>query len=267
MITIDNYDDYRAHMRAFKKKKLNLVTVVSRGGLGKTFISEEELMEEAPLVFSGHVTPMSLYMALYERNQEEQDFVVVFDDVDALLLNKTNVALLKQICDTREVKTVKYFTSSPTLRSAGIPLEFETRCKVLMLMNTLNPEDLNMKALMTRSHLINFKPSDMEVLDNMKTFATDEAILKFIEIYAPFSTALNLRCYKRAVELKESQLDWKRSIVDDLNVDSHLLEIHNLLLKYKSDKDREHKFSGGRATYYRKKKLLISKNPQLAKHK
>jgi len=265
MIIIDNYDDYRAHMRAFKKKKLNLVSVVSRGGLGKTFISEDELMEEAPLVFTGHVTPMSLYMTLYERNCEEQDFIVVFDDVDALLLNKTNVAILKQVCDTRETKTVKYFTSSPTLRSNQIPQEFETRCKVLMLMNDLNPEDSNLKALMTRSHLINFKPSDMEVLDNMKTFADDKAILKFIEIYAPFSSSLNLRCYKRAVELKDSGLDWKRSIVDDLQVDSHLLEIHNLILKYKANKERELKFSGGRATFYRKLKILLSKNPQLAK--
>jgi len=260
MIEIDKYEDYRAHMRAFKKKKLNLVTVVSRGGLGKTFISEEELLEEAPLIFSGHVTPMALYQALYTKSLEEKDFIVIFDDVDSLLLNKTNVAILKQVCDTREMKTVKYFSSA---LSAGIPNEFETSCKVLMLMNNLNPEDANMKALMTRSHLINFKPSDLEVLNNMKTFATDKQILNFIEIYAAFSSSLNLRCYKRAAELKDSGLNWKRSIVNDLDVDEQLLEVHELLLKYKTNIEREKRFSGGRATFYRKQKLLLSKNPML----
>lgn len=265
MIIIDNYADYRAHMRAFKAKKLNLLTVVSRGGLGKTFIAEEELMEEAPLIFTGHVTPLSLYKTLYERSLEEKDFIVIFDDVDALMLNKTNVALLKQICDTRETKTIKYFTASKML--GDTPPEFETKCKVLMLMNDMKPEDKNIQALMTRSHLISFIPPDTEVLDNMKQFGKDKAILDFIGIYAAFSTALNLRVYSRAVELKNSKLNWKKSIVNELNVDSQLLEIHDLLLKYKSDKEREPMFSGGRATYFRKKKLLLSKNPQLAKLK
>ena len=265
MIIIKNYDNYRAHIKAFKKKKLNLLTIVSRGGLGKTFISEEELIEEAPLVFTGHVTPMSLYKALYAKSQEEEDFIVVFDDVDTLMMNKTNVALLKQVCDTREVKTIKYFTASPMLGST--PPEFETKCKVLMLMNDLNPDDNNMKALMTRSHLIHFLPPDVEILRNLRTFGNDRKVLEFIKIYTPFSTALNLRVYKRAIELKESGLDWKKSIISDLNVDQHLLEIYNLLQTYKTDKERELKFSSGRATYYRKKKFLISKNPQLSKHK
>ena len=249
-------------MKAFKQKKLNLLTVVSRGGLGKTFISEDELMEEAPLIFTGHVTPMAMYKALYERSYEEKDVIVVFDDVDALMLNKTNVALLKQICDTRETKTVKYFTSSGML--GDIPREFETKCKVLMLMNDVKPEDRNLKALMTRSHLVHFVPEDTEILSNMKEFGEDKAILDFIEIYASFSTSLNLRCYKRAVELKDSGLDWKTSIVNDLNVDLHFLEIHKLLKKYKTNKEREKHFSESRATYYRKLKYLLSKNPQLA---
>lgn len=263
MINIKTYEEYREYMQAFKLKKLNLLTVVSRGGLGKTFISEEELMTEAPLVFTGHVTPMAMYKALYERTREEDDVIVIFDDVDALMLNKTNVALLKQLCDTRETKTIRYLTSSGQLN--GIPREFDTRCKVLMLMNDLQPEDLNLRALMTRSHLVNFVPEDTEILDNLKTFGKDKEILDFIHVYAPFSSALNLRCYVRAVELKESKLDWKMSIVNDLKVDPQLLEIHKLLKKYKTNIEREKHFSESRATFYRKLKYLLSKNPQLAK--
>lgn len=263
MINIKTYDQYREYMQAFKLKKLNLLTVVSRGGLGKTFISEEELMTEAPLVFTGHVTPMALYKSLYERTREEDDVIVIFDDVDALMLNKTIVSLLKQICDTRETKTVRYLSTSGQL--GDVPREFDTRCKVLMLMNDLRPEDPNLKALMTRSHLVNFIPKDTEILDNLKTFGTDKEILNFIEIYAPYSSALNLRCYVRAVELRESKLDWKTSVINDLDVDVQLFEVHNLLKKYKTQAEREKHFSMSRAHYYRTLKNLLSKNPALAK--
>lgn len=260
MIEVNNYKEYRKYMAAFKSKQLNLLVVVSRGGLGKTFISEEELMEEAPLIFTGHVTPMSMYKELYLRHQEEQDFLVIFDDVDALMMNKTNIALLKQLCDTREVKQLKYSTTAKTLNA---PTEFETRCKVLMLMNDLRPEDPNLKALMSRSHLINFTPPDIEILNNIKTFGDDKEILDFISLYAHFSKKLNLRVYKRALELKEAKLDWHSTVINELEVDPYLLEVYQLLTKYKTDKERDIKFSGGRATYYRKKKLLLSKNPQL----
>lgn len=263
MIKINNYSDLRSHFEAFKEKQLNLVTVVSRGGLGKTFIAEETLIEEAPLVFSGHVTPLSLYSTIFERTQEEQDVLIIFDDVDALMSNRSNVALLKQLCDTRDTKTVKYFSTSPILSTKGIPAEFETNCKVLMLMNSLKEEDPNMKALLTRSHHLQFEPSDKEILKTLKTFANDKEILKFLEIYVPFSTSLNFRVYKRADELKRSGLDWHSSIVDDLHVDPQLLEIYQLIKKYKTDKERERAFSDSRATYFRKKKYLLSKNPQL----
>jgi len=263
MINITTYNEYREYMQAFKMKKLNLLTVVSRGGLGKTFISEDELMMEAPLVFTGHVTPMALYRALYLRSLEEKDVIVIFDDVDALMQNKTTVSLLKQICDTRETKTVRYLSTSGML--GDIPREFDTNCKVLMLMNDLKPEDLNLKALMTRSHLVNFIPQDVEVLNNLRTFGTDKEILNFIEIYAPYSSALNLRCYVRAVELKNSKLDWKISIINDLQVDAHLFEVHKLLKKYKTNAEREKHFSMSRAEYYRTLKTLLSKNPALSK--
>lgn len=261
MITIKTYKDYRDVMKAFKRKKLNLLTIVSRGGLGKTFISEEELMDEAPLIFTGHVTPLSLYKTVYTRSQEEKEFIIIFDDVDTLMSNATNVSLLKQICDTRETKIVKYFTTSPMIGT--IPHEFETNCKVLMLMNNLKPDDTNLQALMTRSHLMHFIPEDIEVLNNIKTFANDKIILDFIEIYASFSNSLNLRCYKRAEELKRAGLNWQSSIINDLKVDPDLLEIHKLLTKYKTNTEREKHFKGSRMTFYRKLKILVSKNQQL----
>ncbi len=260
MITIKKYDNLFEYMKAFGEKKLNLLIVVSRGGLGKTFIAEEALTEHGPITFTGHVTPLGMYKELNQRNKEEKDFIVIFDDVDTLMLNKTNVALLKQLCDTREDKTIRYFTTSPILRD--LPTEFETSCKVLMLMNDIKTEDKNLNALLTRAHFINFDPPDTEVIRYMKTFGTDKEILDYIELFAPFSKTLNLRVYKRAIELRDSKLDWKQEVINDLCIDARLFEIETLLKKYRTDQDREKHFSESRSNYFRFKKLFLSRNPE-----
>ena len=261
MVTIKDYEKLNKYMTAFGSKALNLMIIVSRGGLGKTFLAEEALMEEAPIIFTGHVTPLGMYKELLERNKEEQDFIVIFDDVDSLMLNKTNVALLKQLCDTREEKTIRYSTTSPILNEND--KEFETKCKVLMLMNDVKTDDKNLDALLTRAHLIIFDPPDTDVIRHMKTFGKDNQILDFIETYAPFSKSLNLRVYKRAVELKEAGLDWRDEVVNELKIDNRLFQIESLLRKYDNDKDREEHFVDSRATYYRYKKLFLAKNPSM----
>lgn len=260
MISLKDYNSLFEYMRAFGEKKLNLLIVVSRGGLGKTFIAEEALTEHGPITFTGHITPLGMYKELIQRNKEEKDFIVIFDDVDTLMLNKTNVALLKQLCDTREEKTIKYVTTSPVLRD--ISPEFETSCKVLMLMNDVKTEDKNLDALLTRAHLINFNPPDTEIIRYMKTFGSDKEILDYIELFAPFSKTLNLRVYKRAIELKAAGLDWKQEVANDLNIDERLFEIERLLRKYKTDQEREKHFSQSRPQYYRYKNLFMSKKIQ-----
>lgn len=265
MTEIKTYKALHNYIGAFGKKQLNLLVVVSRGGLGKTFISEDSLIEHGPLVFTGHVTPLSMYKELFQRNEEEKDFIVIFDDVDTLVMNKTNVALLKQLCDTREEKTIKYFTTSHLLKN--LHSSFETSCKVLMLMNDVKTGEKNLDALLTRAHLVHFNPSDVEILKELKRFAQDKLIVDFIELYAPLSKQLNFRVYKRAEELKNSELEWKTVVIDELGVDKRLFEIEMLLRTYKTDKEREQNFSESRANYYRFKRLFLAKNPKYGKNR
>ena len=264
MITIKKYKELYEYFNAFGDKKLNLLIVVSRGGLGKTFIAEESLIQHGPIIFTGHVTPLGMYRELQQRNKEERNFICIFDDVDTLMLNKTNIALLKQLCDTREDKIIRYVTTSPIL--SGLQPEFETSCKVLMLMNDIKTEDKNLNALLTRAHFVNFDPPDIEIINQIKTFGDDKEILKFIELYAPFSKSLNFRVYKRATELKSVKLDWKQEVINELNVDARLFEIETLLRKYKTDQEREKHFSESRAQFYRFKKVFLNKNPDYEKN-
>ncbi len=259
MRTLKTYKELTDYIDAFGKKNMSLLIIVSKGGLGKTTLSENVLIKQDPVVFKGHVTPLAMYKELFFRSQEEKDFITIFDDVDALLGSKTNVALLKQLCETRENKTIRYSSTSHILR--GIPSDFEVSCKVLMMLNDVETLRANqsLKALLTRAHLIYFEPSDSEVLSYLKTFSKDNQIINFLTKYVPFSENMNFRVYERAAELKKAKLNWKDEIINSLKIDSKLFELHSLMELYHSDKERLKHFEGSRMTYYRTKKKLLSK--------
>ncbi|KKK60815.1 hypothetical protein LCGC14_3020600, partial [marine sediment metagenome] len=96
-------------------------------------------------------------------------------------------------------------------------------------------------------------------------FGKEKEILDFIAMYAPFSKTLNLRVYKRAVELRDAELNWKDEVVSELHIDYRMFVIEKLLRKYRTDLEREKNFPDSRATYYRFKKVFLSKNPDFEK--
>lgn len=256
MVEITTYKGLEDYIEAFRKKNINLLIIVSRGGLGKTYTVEKALMPEAPLIFTGHVTPLSMYKEVYFVTQIDKECFVVFDDVDTLVMNKTNVSLLKQICDTRPEKMVKY--SSTSSRLGEVPRHFETSCKTILLTNTLNPREPNLKALMSRGHLINFNPSNKEILDKLKTWGTDKKVLGFFENFCYFAKGFNMRTYAKAEELRKSNLiGWESLIFQELQIEPRLLEIHNLLKEHDNDADRIKHYSASATDYYLKKKIYL----------
>lgn len=259
-LKIDKYKGLEKYIESFSQKKMNLVTLVSRAGLGKTFIVENALIEFAPLILNSHVTPMRFYQLIYERTMEESDVLIMIDEAEIMFSNPKLVTMLKILCDSKEEKTIKYSTTSPLLKD--YPQEFETKAKVILLLNKLNPEDPHIKAVMSRGHSINFNPDDMEIYKYLKSWAGDEEILDFIKVFSPFSKNLNLRSFVLAIESKNSDLDWKNEMIHNLDIDPRLFKIKELLEKYTNDIERIKEWevsNGSRAMYYRFKKLYTSK--------
>jgi len=263
-LEIKKYSELEKYISAFGKKQMNLVILVSRAGLGKTTMCEEILMESSPLILNSHITPLKFFQLVYERTQEEKDGLIIIDEAEIMFRNERLVTMLKILCDTKTERSIRYSSSSPLLKD--YPQEFTTQAKVMLLLNTLNPKDENIRAVMSRGHLINFSPPDTEILEYLRSWATDKEILNYIGNFAPFSKSLNLRTYVLALESKKSRLDWRAEIVKGLNIDPRLVEIQRLLQKYPSDKKRIEEFEklghGSRLTYYRYKKLFLSKNSQ-----
>jgi len=265
MLEIHSYKELQKYIKAFGEKKLNSLIVISRGGLGKTHLALENVVRKDPLFLSGHLTSLEFYKRLYRKNAQEEDFLLVLDDLDAFLSNAINVSLLKQVSDTKENKLVKYNTTSPRLDKDEA--SFTTRCKTLVLMNQnpRNSTNNNIQALLDRSHVIRFTPTNQEILNKIKEFATDKKIIKFLENHINTSEEISLRSYARAEDLKSAGLDWEKSLIQELSLNSKFVEIRKLFENHSSDNERIKKFSGGRATYFRTKKEFLKMNPEFNK--
>jgi hypothetical protein len=257
-LEITTYRELQEYISAFQQKQIGLMIIVSRAGLGKTSLVEETLELEGPLILNSHITPLKFYETLYLKNISENDFLLVIDEAEMVFGNTKMKTMLKILCDTREDKVVSYISSSPALKN--IDQEFVTNAKVMVLINTLNPEDPQIKAIMSRGHLLHFTPSDQEIYNHMKEFAEDKEILKFIKGFAPFTMNLDLRTYVKAVESKNSGLDWKKEIMVETGIDPKLIEIKKLLDKEKLTDDQRIKlWSSSRSTYFRYKRFYLSK--------
>lgn len=262
-LTINTYDELGRYVRAFRRKHIGLLIIVSRAGLGKTSLVEEELEVEAPLVFNSHVTPLSFYQALAERTGEEKDCLIVIDEAEMMFQNSKLKTMLKLLCDTREEKVIKYMSTTPLLK--GLPKEIVSEAKIVMLINTLVPSDEGIRAIMSRGHTISFEPPDAEIFNylNISKWAEDKEIISFIKGYAPLSRSLTLRTYVKAVESKLSKLDWEAEIINELELDRRLLIVQRLFRNYTKDGERLKQWIAGtgegQATYYRYRKIYLSK--------
>jgi len=264
-LTVTKYIELRKYLRAFRKRHIGLLIVVSRAGLGKTSLVEEELEVEAPLILNSHITPLAFYKMLAEKVKEEKDCFVVIDEAEIMFSNPKLKTMLKLLCDTRKEKIVQYSSTTPLLR--GLPKEIHTEAKVIMLINTLEPKDEHIKAIMSRGHLISFEPPDMEIfnyLDN-SLWVEDKEVIKFIKGYANLSKSMSLRTYVKAVESKMSNLDWQAIVLNDMELDNRLLVVQRILqdksIRKEAKRIEQWRTLTGdsQAQYYRYRKMYLTK--------
>ena len=107
MIRMSTYRELSELVHAFGQDQLNMVVLVSRGGLGKSQEAREELDDADIVSVGGHVTPLRLYELLHDG----RDMKVLFDELDGLLSNTQHVGLLKQLCETQTTKKVAWMSS------------------------------------------------------------------------------------------------------------------------------------------------------------
>lgn len=200
---VDNYNTLRKFIQKFQEGYFDLLVIISEGGLGKTYLVEGMLTGDVCKI-SVHTTALGLYQYGYIY----KDKLMWFDDIEALFNEDKLVGLMKQFAQTQPVKEIKYLTSKDIsikdLNEIKIPKEYKTTSQILMTCNSLKRiKDPSVLALLDRGVVIEFKPSNTEIIkyikNNFKNI--DEEILDgFKEKNKKFS----LRDYIKRVQLKNA---------------------------------------------------------------
>lgn len=200
---ISTYEKLGSYLRAFARGHLNLVILVGERGLAKSR-TVRAILKGSVCWIEGNATPFGMYEELYRH----RDQFVVIDDMDTLYADKSGIRLLKCLCQTEEEKTVAWHSDARRLEKHGIPREFTTRSRVIIICNDWKTLNRNVAALQDRGHVLVFQPSAFEVHRSAEAWFTDE------EIYDWFASNLHrvcepsLRLYVRARELKAAGMDW-----------------------------------------------------------
>src|SRR5438477_8799922 len=207
---VTTYDRLEEYLRAIAQGHFHLLILVGAGGLAKSR-SVRAVLDGQACWIGGNATPFGMYVQLYRH----RDQFVVIDDVDALYADRSGVRLLKCLCQTEEEKAVAWHSDARGLERQGIPREFTTRSRVVIISNDWRTLDRNVAALQDRGHVLLFQPSAAEVHRHAGTWFDD------VEIYQWFAANLHrvrepsLRHYVRAKELKAAQMDWTEVLVEE----------------------------------------------------
>ena len=204
--TCERLDQY---LQAFAKGHFHLLILIGSGGLAKSRCVRAALGGKGCWI-EGNATPFGMYVKLYRHRDE----FVVIDDVDGLYAERSGVRLLKCLCQTEEEKTVAWHSDARSLERQGVPREFTTRSRVVIISNDWKTLNKNVAALQDRGHVLFFQPTAAEVHRQAGEWFDDP------EIYDWFAGNLHrvrqpsLRHYVRAKELKAAGMDWTVVLAD-----------------------------------------------------
>lgn len=200
MIRINTYKSLRKVLKEFKVGTFDFLIIIGSAGIGKTYNTRKVLGKKVCYINS-HSTILGLYKQLYKY----LDLPIWFDDVEGLFEKDKMIGLLKQICETNEIKNIQYNTSWD-MEAKDLPLSFETRSKVIMTSNSLTRlKNRGVQSLLDRAIMIEFSPSKEEISNYIKKYLVDiydKSLLESLQAEEMFS----LRDYIKKVQLKKAGL-------------------------------------------------------------
>jgi hypothetical protein len=188
---------------AFASGHFDLLILVGTGGLGKGRSVRAALNDRA-VIIEGNATPFGMYIKLYKHRDE----FVVIDDVDGLYADRAGVRLLKCLCQTEDEKSVAWHSDSKSLERQGIPREFVTKSRVLIISNDWQTLNDHVGALQDRGHVLHFEPTPAEVHERAGRWFDDKEIYEWFAANLHRVREPSLRLYVRAKQLKRAGMDW-----------------------------------------------------------
>jgi hypothetical protein len=255
-LLVRSYDLLDEIIQGFAQGHLGLLILTGPPGVGKSHAVKAAL-GPAACVIEGNATAYGVYTRLYEA----VDLPVLIDDIDSLERNRDMVRLLKCVCQSSPIKTVRWNSDPRTLAQRGVPDQFETSSRVAIIANDWKQSNKDVLALEDRGHLVQFAPNAAEVHRKVATWFWDQEVFDFFGERLQLIHRPSFRHYSAAVELKTAGLSWKDFALGRL-LTGKLLAIAQLKAssRYQTEEERVQAFidagHGCRATYFNLAKKL-----------
>jgi hypothetical protein len=210
MLRLTTYGQLEQYLSAFAEGHFHLLILMGSGGLAKSRTVRRALNGGACWI-EGNATPFGMYGKLYRHRDE----FVVIDDVDALYADRNGVRLLKCLCQTEEEKSIAWHSDARRLERQGVPSEFTTKSRVVIISNDWKTLNRNVAALQDRGHVLFFQPTSAEVHRYAGGWFDDPEIYQWFGHNLDRVREPSLRHYVRAKELKAAGMDWTDVLADD----------------------------------------------------
>lgn len=260
-IRIQTYAELQKFVQAFSQGAINLLVLVGPPGVAKSQTVRQSLGDTAHAWIEGQATAFGMYCELYRK----RDQLVVVDDVDALYSDRAAVRLLKSLCQTEPVKQVAWHTAAVSqLEQEGLPRNFATRSRLLIIANDFKAANVNVEAVLDRGHHLLFDPTPEEVHRQVAEWFTDEEVFRWFGAHLHLIAKPSMRHYVRAAELKSVGIDWLKVLMGEAFTETTLV-VARLRSdpSFANEEARARAFveqgAGCRATYFNHAKKLRPK--------
>jgi hypothetical protein len=261
VLTVTTYEELNEHALSFAVGRYSLLVLLGSPGLGKSQTLRHSLGNRRHVYLDNHASAFALYQLLHDhRNQ-----LLVIDDLDSIYADRAMVRLIKALCNTDPVKTIRWHSRHPDIGwDAGkIYPEFETRSAVCLIANQWKTLNTNIQAIEDRGIVIDFRPNAGEIHVRARTWFDDTVVYDFIERHLGLITRPSMRYYVHGRCLREAHPDrWQAMLLELMGVDRRIRILATLLedARYRTQEERAAVFEsmglGDRSTYYRWKKKL-----------
>ena len=207
-VRVASYDELEQYVRAFAEGHLNLLMIFGPAGVGKSRCVRHTLGSQVCWI-GGQATPFGIYLQAYVHRHKP----IVLDDVDGLYANGAGIRLLKALGQTERTKTLSWQSDAPTLERRGIPRQFTTTSRVVLVGNAWKTLNADVAALEDRGHFLLFEPAPLEVHLQAARWFWDQEIFDFVAAHLHLFGQHSLRTYHNAWELKQAGLDWRQGVL------------------------------------------------------
>lgn len=192
MRKVETYERLENFYNAWVDGDVPRLAIVGRGGTGKTH-GYENLRLPSMHRFVGRTSALKIY----ETVLDDPSLPIVFDDIRQLLKDPACLDLMKQLCERRKTRTIRW-------RTRAVPVDrqsFICTSSVLMVLNWIPKNDHDVDAILDRFDVLHFDPTKSEIIKRMRLFAKSQ---KDVDLFAEIDIIPSLRTL-------EKFQDWKKS--------------------------------------------------------